>query len=212
MIPYNSHRLSAVPKTLAARLEIMKAIRTFATHDENEQLRQRRAEIAAIRRDLEDVGQSLREACRDWALLARSHLEKFAPNQPRVPAGNPDGGRWTGEENSGSSRGATATSGNPPQHPSPRSIALDTRPAVRETDRPNSDAGQGTNPTKTPALAQTKQFAARRISPALLAECAEQYELDLVECRMAASPACYAQALLRRSNCERGLQIPPLNY
>ena len=29
-------------------------------------------------------------------LLHRRHLRKYNPDQPRVPAGNPDGGRWTG--------------------------------------------------------------------------------------------------------------------
>jgi len=58
MIPYRPNRLTAVPKTLQVRLEIMKAIRT---------------------------------------LFAQDHLEKFDPDQPRVPAGNSDGGQWTNE-------------------------------------------------------------------------------------------------------------------
>jgi hypothetical protein len=90
-------------------------------------------------------------------------MEKYDPDQPRIPAGNPDGGQWTGE-------GAQPT-------------------------------GQiGATPI------------ARRISPELLAECEEQYERDLVVCRMVGLSSCYQQALLRRSNCERGLHIPPLNF
>jgi len=47
----------AVPKTLEARLELLKAIGS-----------------------LFEPGRS---------------VSKYAPNQPRVPAGNPDGGQWT---------------------------------------------------------------------------------------------------------------------
>jgi hypothetical protein len=56
MIPYKSHSLTVMPKTLAVRLEIMKAIRTLALQDD---------------------------------------MRKFDPDQPRVSAGNPDGGQWT---------------------------------------------------------------------------------------------------------------------
>ncbi len=145
MIPYKSHRQSAVPKILAARLEIMKAIRTFATPDEDEQLRRRRAEIAAIRRDLEDVGQSLREACRDWALLARSHLEKFDPNQPRVPAGNPDGGQWTsGTTGDVQSIAATAKRLNLAASPDAYQRCLDLcYPLLERHQSPGSDRNLG---------------------------------------------------------------------
>jgi hypothetical protein len=58
MIPYKSNRLTAVPKTIEVRLEIMKAIR---------------------------------------ALVSPDDVLKFDPDQPRVPAGNSDGGQWTSE-------------------------------------------------------------------------------------------------------------------
>jgi len=35
---------------------------------------------------------------------------KFDPNQPRVPAGNRDGGQWTGSAGGGGEAGATLTS------------------------------------------------------------------------------------------------------
>ena len=41
------------------------------------------------------------------AQLARAFKAGFNPNQPRVPAGNPDGGEWTG---SGGGGGGTSTS------------------------------------------------------------------------------------------------------
>jgi len=38
-------------------------------------------------------------------------FEKYSPDQPRVPAGNPHGGEWTSEGGSGSASDSTATSG-----------------------------------------------------------------------------------------------------
>jgi len=58
MIPYRSNRLTALPRSLATRLEILKAIRALAAQDD---------------------------------------LRKYDPDEPRVPAGNPDGGQWTSE-------------------------------------------------------------------------------------------------------------------
>jgi hypothetical protein len=91
--------LSVVPQTLHARLEIAKAIRMLSGPDEDELLRQRRAEIAAIRRDLEALSRDLHKAFEAAATLAkaelRAALKKYSADQPRVPAGNPDGGQWT---------------------------------------------------------------------------------------------------------------------
>jgi len=36
-----------------------------------------------------------------WAAIKRAAAFKNDPNQPRVPAGNPDGGKWTSGNNSG---------------------------------------------------------------------------------------------------------------
>jgi hypothetical protein len=91
--------LSVVPQTLHARLEIAKAIRMLSGPDEDELLRQRRAEIAAIRRDLEALSRDLHKAFEAAATPAkaelRAALKKYSADQPRVPAGNPDGGQWT---------------------------------------------------------------------------------------------------------------------
>src|SRR5208282_5821238 len=91
-----SRRLYAVPQTMEAWLEIMHAMRTLAAHDD-ERLRQRRAEIASMRGELEEISQEVRKFSREWPLLVRSELRKagFNPDEPRVPAGNPDGGQWT---------------------------------------------------------------------------------------------------------------------
>lgn len=75
MIPYKPNRLTAVPRTLEVRLEIMKAIRTLTAQDDGGLIRQRGADIAGL----------------------RSYVQKFDPNEPRVSAGTSDGGQWTSE-------------------------------------------------------------------------------------------------------------------
>src|SRR5580700_2896483 len=98
MIPTKPGRLMAVPRTLEVRLEIVKALHTLAVDDEPERF-QRRAEIGAVRRDLERLSQALRDACSEWATEfgaeLRKELGKYSPDQLRVPSGNPDGGQWT---------------------------------------------------------------------------------------------------------------------
>src|ERR1700722_11881833 len=106
MNPYRPYRLTAVPQTLHTQLEIAKAIRTLAGPDEDELLRQRRTEIAAIRRDLDVLVRGVRKLAEELPALAmaelQSELKKYSPDQPRVPAGNSEGGRWTSGSNAGS--------------------------------------------------------------------------------------------------------------
>jgi hypothetical protein len=101
--------LSAVPQTLHVQLEIAKAIRTLAGPDEDELLQQRRAEIAALRRDLDALIRGVRKLGEELPSLVmvelQSELKKYSPDQPRVSAGNRDGGQWT----SGSKAGDDAT-------------------------------------------------------------------------------------------------------
>jgi hypothetical protein len=108
MNPYGPRILTAVPQTLHTQLEIAEAIRTLAGPDEDELLRQRRAEIAAIRRDLDVLARGVRKLAEELPALVmaelQSELKKYSPDQPRVPAGNRDGGRWT----SGSKAGTDA--------------------------------------------------------------------------------------------------------
>ena len=102
MKPPLPRTLSAVPQTLHTRLEIAKAIRTLAGPDQDELLRQRRAEIVAIRRELEALPGEIRKAGEECLALAkaelRAALKKYSPDQPRVPAGNSGGGRWTKDD------------------------------------------------------------------------------------------------------------------
>jgi hypothetical protein len=105
---YWPYRLSAVPRPLHTQLEIAKAIRTLVGPDEDELLRQRRDEIAAIRRDLDVLVRDVRNLGEELPALVmaelQSELRKYSADQPRVPAGNRDGGQWT----SGSKAGTDA--------------------------------------------------------------------------------------------------------
>lgn len=90
-----SRILTAVPQSWPVRQEIAKAIRALATQDEQEKHRLRRAELAAFRRDCELLAEAIREVCRDFDKAG------FNPNEPRVPAGNPDDGQWTSADEDG---------------------------------------------------------------------------------------------------------------
>ena len=76
----------------------MKAMHALAT-DQNEALRERQAEIASIRRELEEIAQDIRKLRRDAPALVLSELRKYGynPDEPRVPKHSPGGGQWTRE-------------------------------------------------------------------------------------------------------------------
>jgi hypothetical protein len=100
MKPPLPHSESAVPRTLHAQLEIAEAIRTLMTPDDAEPLRRRRAELAAMRGELEAMKRDLHKAGEECQALVKAELraalaKKYNPDQPRVPAGNRDGGQWT---------------------------------------------------------------------------------------------------------------------
>lgn len=80
----------AVPQTLEKRLEIAEAIRVLARQDEAERVQKKR---------LPEAVPSIREIVHDFVLDLSRELRKasFDPNEPRVPAGNPDGGQWTSD-------------------------------------------------------------------------------------------------------------------
>jgi hypothetical protein len=107
MKPPLPHGESAVPRTLHAQLEIAKAMRTLMAPDEDELLRRRRAELAAIRGELETMKRDLHKAGEECLALAKAELRaalarKYNPDQPRVPGGNRDGGQWTSGSEAGS--------------------------------------------------------------------------------------------------------------
>jgi hypothetical protein len=100
MKPPLPHSESAVPRTLHAQLEIAKAMCMLTAPDDDEPLRRRRAELAAIRGELEAMKLDLHKAGEECLALVMADLrtmlaKKYNSNQPRVPAGNRDGGQWT---------------------------------------------------------------------------------------------------------------------
>ena len=99
---YGPRIATTTPRTLEKQRDVMEAMRALAAQDD-QQLRRRRADITALRRDLEALGRdcellarTLPRVCREQAIAdMRAYLRKYSPDQPRVPAGNPDGGEWT---------------------------------------------------------------------------------------------------------------------
>ena len=59
------------------------------------ELEEERAELLALRREFEELRAQIE------AERTRRALKAFNPNQPRVPAGNPDGGQWTSGDGGG---------------------------------------------------------------------------------------------------------------
>lgn len=136
MKPPLPRTLSAVPRLPHVQLEIAKAIRTLARPDQDELLRQRRAEIAAIRRECEAIRHNIGKLAQELASTIRSDLRKlidarrlsaeaekagFRPDQPRWPSGSGEiSGRWSG--------GAGAADPSPPKAPTeelpPRSWSI----------------------------------------------------------------------------------------
>ncbi len=110
MTHWPSRILTAVPQSWPVRTEIIKAIRTLAAQVEEEKQLQRRAELAAIRRDCEEMAEALRKVCRELCKAG------FNPDEPRVPAGNPDGGQWTRESGNGVSSDSPVVSDATPDN------------------------------------------------------------------------------------------------
>ncbi len=121
MTIYKFTRLTA-PPTLEKQREMLEAFRTLASQDD-ELIQQRRAEIAAIRRELEDIRRFIdafrRQATEEvrTEILKELKARKYSPDQPRVPAGSPHGGEWTsGGATSAPVAGEHPSSGRGPQY------------------------------------------------------------------------------------------------
>jgi len=80
----------AVPKTLATRFEIVRAIGLLTKEDEAERL-----QIQTNAEATEDVGEIAKEIARN--ICRELRRASFRPDQPRWPRGSGDiGGRWSG--------------------------------------------------------------------------------------------------------------------
>jgi|GEM_PF-5713479 len=117
MTIYKFSRLT-VPPTLEKRREALEAFRTLVGQDD-ELVEQRRAKIAALRRDAEDIRRcidAIQRQARELRaeILKESNVQKYSLDQPRVPAGQPGGGQWTkdGEDGGPSNLNAPANRGD----------------------------------------------------------------------------------------------------
>jgi hypothetical protein len=177
---------SAVPQTSHVQLEIAKAVRTLFGPDDEELLRRRRAEIAALRSDLNALVRDIPKAFEAAAALAKAELraalrkpaagltanltfQKASPDDaehPGWPAGTPGGrgGKFrpkdddgASESGGGSSANSTNAEGDRPEPPK-RYAARDSGTLTDETN------DVGARPLLLPALAMTVPLG--RTSPA----------------------------------------------
>ncbi len=143
MIPFKSPLQLTVPPTLEKWLDALGALRTLQAQDE-ELMRQRRAAIAAVRRDVDELQRHFAAFCHHFEIECSElrRLLKYNPDQPRVPAGQSTGGQWTSGNGSGSSGGPETGGGATPHgHPGkgPQYAALD---MGTRTDATNAPAGE----------------------------------------------------------------------
>ena len=89
--------LYAASPTARARAEAVCAIDELAARCEGEWLSRRRAECAAMGRELEELRRDVVDLRQECALGVLAVLQKYSPDQRRVPKGNPHGGEWTTE-------------------------------------------------------------------------------------------------------------------
>jgi hypothetical protein len=84
----------------------------------------------------------------------RRFQRKYSPDQPRVPAGNSDGGQWTSEGGEGAGRGQVLSD------ETPESIIPGAQYAANATQRPysvNLDAPRGTGHTQRDHVAKSDE-------------------------------------------------------
>jgi hypothetical protein len=142
--------LYAVPQTLEKRLDILCAFCTLAAHDD-ERIRQRRAEVASIRRELEEIRQEANKFFHQLPLLIQVELCKagYNPNEPRVPKESHGGGQWTSD-------GGSAPSAAPESDGIPGSqYAANERPGTGHNQGPPLEEPPEI-PPEEPATAQLR--------------------------------------------------------
>jgi hypothetical protein len=154
MTSYRPGIVTVPPPTLEKQLEVLAAARALLGQDD-EAARRRREEIAALRRGAGELTLRFEELQRGFSALVeerrrdprlRSHVIKYNADQPRVPAGEHGGGRWT----SGAG-GSAIDAGSAPLAPAPQ-------PSERGPQYAALDPGIRTD--ASPAAAATTQVAA----------------------------------------------------
>jgi len=96
MHPWRPRILMAVPQHADVRFEIVKAIHKLATEIDKDNEVCKRAQRAEAERAQIELSRSCDEAVEALRAMHRE-LRKYGydPNEPRVPAGNREGGQWT---------------------------------------------------------------------------------------------------------------------
>lgn len=98
MIPYRSNILTELPRSLEKRLKLIDAIARHTAQENRASL----VKNAAPHLHHEGSKPTIRETYPELAALWQWLILKYSPDQPRVAAGNRDGGQWTrGEGGSG---------------------------------------------------------------------------------------------------------------
>ena len=164
MIPFKSGLQLTVPPTLEKWLETLGALRTLQAQDE-ELVRQRRAEIVALRCGIEALQRDVAAFCRQLE-IERSELRrvlKYNPDQPRVPAGRAHGGEWTSEGKSGSSGepkidGSATPRGDPGKRPQYAPLDTGTRSDATPAPAGVQYAGGGIGEEENESRASGRRF------------------------------------------------------
>ncbi len=144
----------AVPQFLHVRLEIGNALRVLKRLDHGE-----RSEHPAIKPFTKDDISKMAELVAR-ALITDLRKAGFNPNQPRVPAGNPDGGQWTDEGGNGGARNAA------PENPSDQQV-VNTPPGIGHNQGPPLEDPPKIPPRPPSKLSTFAKTAAYRLASAI---------------------------------------------
>ena len=202
MITRKSPVLMAVPQSPERRLEIIEAIRTLIAPDEGP-IRRRRADIAVLRHDLEELSQNVADLWRQCEPQAQSYVIQYNPEQPRVTPNNRSCGGWTTSARAAllkASPDDTLHPGWPAGTPDGQGGKFRPKDGAGSDDG-NRDTGNRQAPFSVAARGGGNQ-----------AECDEQRRQDEFICRLVRTPLCWAQAMERYAACIAGRPIPPLNF
>jgi len=173
------HTFRAVPSLNRNRFDAREAIsdlrRIFAHRKDERELLKLRYELAAARFAAAGVG---------FALALRK--SGFNPNQPRVPAGRSDGGRWTS----------------------------DAEGTADPSDLPSAESASGTSDLPSTEDETVELSAAGNKKSPLW--CWNQMQIDMLYCGSLIPAwrraACRAQANERYAACITGKPVPPLPF
>lgn len=175
---------SAVPRLPHVQIEIAKAIRTL-TGEDRDALAKRRADIAAMRRDFDELAHLVLMLRRDGSSVA-AIVREHNLDQTSVPSSD--------EYRTPRTMAILKASQDDPKHPG--------WPAGTPDGRGGKFRPKDGDASVTLA-ARSKQSEVERDA---------QYQADMVICRMIRTPLCYSSAMERYAACLVGRPIPDLRF